>query len=152
MKHTHAILAIQKAYPQVWFACHIEHRTRRESDDGLTDRDSGVLAHIAEGEVSASTLAQHLGIGKSALSTHVRRLEALGLITSRVAPDDARIRLIALTPAGENALARASALNAERLDRLLDLITPAQRAAAVKGLQLLAGAARMLQLQPSGER
>ncbi|MBP6216884.1 MAG: hypothetical protein KA391_05830 [Luteimonas sp.] len=38
MDHDALIEAIQLAYPQLWFACHVEHRTRRHGR--LTDREA----------------------------------------------------------------------------------------------------------------
>lgn len=141
MKTLDPIRAIQLAYPQVWFACHVAHRTRGHAD-GLTDREAGILAHIeAAPAARASDLARHLGIGKPALSAQLKRLVALGLIA--IAPgSDARERAISLTRQGREAVAARSPLDARRLNELLLQLTAAEQRAAVKGLNLLASAAR----------
>lgn len=147
--------AIRLAYPQIWFACHVEHRTRHHAGGlGLTDRDAGVLAHIAveRGEaLTASALARHLGIGKPALSQHLKRLQTQGLVEQHPAARDARQRVLQLTPLGRERLSDASPLDGERLAQLLDLIPREQRQAAVNGLQCLADAAcRLRQRNDTG--
>jgi DNA-binding MarR family transcriptional regulator len=141
--------AIQRAYPRLWFACHIEHRTRGQPhDSGLTDREGGILAHIADeadAGATAAQLADHLGIGKAALSQHLKRLQQLGMIDSQTADDDRRRKSIHLTAAGRRAVSANSPLDAGRLRRLLDTMSIEDAASAVRGLQRLAEAARQLQ-------
>ena len=140
------IRRVQRAYPQIWFACHVEHRTRR-AEDGLTDRDAGILEHLdaAPGQ-RAGELARHLGIGKSSLSAQVKRLIALGLIEQKVA-DDARERRLVLTRKAETMLIAASPLDAKRLHAVLDVLPPRERQQAVDGIELLARGARTLALR-----
>ncbi len=146
---TALVEAIQLAYPRIWFACHIEHRTRGEPHgSGLTDRETGVLAHIAAetaGDANASHLAKHLGIGKAALSQHLNRLQQLDLIEMRPAHDDRRRKTICLTAAGRRTVSDSSPLDADRIRRLLDTMGADDAADAVRGLQLLAEAAHRLQ-------
>ncbi len=148
MTHADLIHAIRMAYSQIWFACHIEHRTRGvDRGTGLTDREAGLLAHIGSGQ-RAGKLARHLGIGKAALSQHLKSLSARGLITARMDPNDRRQKIVELTDEGRMAAADGSPLNADRLQQLLDLIPVVEREAAVAGLQRLAEAARRMR---SGE-
>jgi DNA-binding MarR family transcriptional regulator len=136
---------VQQAYPALWHACHVEHRTRGQPhSSGLTDRESGVLAHIGHEGAEPGPLAEHLGIAKSTLSAHIARLEQLGLVRSEVAPDDQRKRRLQLTDAGRAALRHDAVLDTERVQALLDAIPEAERAAAVHGLATLAAAARRL--------
>jgi DNA-binding MarR family transcriptional regulator len=143
------VQAIQLAYPRLWFACHIEHRTRGQPhDSGLTDREGGILAHIADetdAGVTAAELADHLGIGKAALSQHLKHLRQLGMIDSQTADGDRRRKSIRLTEAGRRAVSANSPLDAGRLHRLLDAMSIEDAASAVRGLQRLAEAARQLQ-------
>ena len=107
------IRRVQRAYPQIWFACHVQHRTRR-SASGLTDREAGILEHIeATSGCRASDLALHLGIGKPALSAQLKKLAAQGLIELETG-SDAREKRIALTPVARNRLIDASPLDADR--------------------------------------
>jgi DNA-binding MarR family transcriptional regulator len=151
MKYSALIDAVRLAYPQIWFACHVEHRTRGQNrGTGLTDREVGILAHVnAENTAGcrAASLAHHLGIGKSDLSQHLKRMKSLDLIRTSVDPQDGRQRLVALTAAGRQAVADASPLDGQRLERLLALIPARERAQSVRGLQILADAARRLRTE-----
>lgn len=144
MKHADLIEAIRMAYPQIWFACHIEHRTRgQDRGTGLTDREAGLLAHVGGGQ-RAGDLAAHLGIGKAALSQHLKSLTARGLIATRIDPADRRQKIIELTKRGRAAAGDGLSLDASRLGQLLDQIPVDERGAAVAGLERLAEAARCM--------
>lgn len=145
MKYAALIHAIQMAYPQIWFSCHVEHRTRGEDrGTGLTDREAAVLAHFGNG-ARAGTLAKHLGIGKAAMSQHVKALSERGLVTTRVDPNDRRHKVVELTEAGRRAATDGSPLDSGRLEGLLDLVPSSEREAAVAGLERLAEAAKLMQ-------
>jgi DNA-binding MarR family transcriptional regulator len=150
MSDTDLIDAIQRAYPQLWLACHVEHRTRAQPHGaGLTDRESSLLAHIGQGDTPPGALAQHLGIAKSTLSAHLARLESLGLITVVRSSSDQRRRAVQLTDAGRAALRADSVLDTTRLERLLALVPEAERDDAVRGLVTLGNAARAMMQQTS---
>lgn len=137
------VRGIQRAYPQIWFACHIVHRKRGPTVE-LTDREAGILSHIeATPGIRATDLAAHLGIGRSSLSAQLRRLEKTGFVTAKTG-SNRRERLIYLTPRGERAASSGSPLDGERLARILRRLKPAERNTALHGLELLAAAARSL--------
>jgi DNA-binding MarR family transcriptional regulator len=139
------ISTIQRAYPQVWFACHLEHRTRSSSDDGLTDREAGILAHIdASDGARASDVARHLGISKSTLSAQLKRLVGLGFVQLERGTSDQRERPVRLTVPGRKAVVARSPLDSARVSALLEKLSPQERARAVSGLELLAIGARRL--------
>jgi DNA-binding MarR family transcriptional regulator len=139
------ISTIQRAYPQVWFACHLEHRTRSSSDDGLTDREAGILAHIdASDGARASDVARHLGISKSTLSAQLKRLVGLGFVQVERGTSDQRERPVRLTVPGRKAVVARSPLDSERVSALLEKLSPQERTRAVSGLELLAIGARRL--------
>jgi DNA-binding MarR family transcriptional regulator len=131
------VFAILRAYPQIYLACHVEHRTRASSNSGLTSRDAAFLAHLDDAGSSAGALARHLGIAKSTLSAALARLAAEGLVLI----DDRRRKRIFLTAAGKQAMADASVLDPARLSQVLAQLTPRERNQAVRGLTLLARAA-----------
>lgn len=147
---------IQLAYPRIWFACHIEHRTRSEPHgSGLTDREAGILAHIAadtENGANAADLARHLGIGKAALSQHLKRLQQLALIETRTTDDDRRRKTIRLTATGRRTVSASSPLDAGKLHQLLATMRVEDAVDAVNGLQRLAEAAHRLQDAPDAAR
>lgn len=73
------------------------------------------------------TLANLVSLDTSTTAGVVDRLEARGLLTRNASPDDRRVRLLTLTPAGEQLLADAI----PRMERVQELIlaplTPSQR-------------------------
>ncbi len=133
----------RRAYPQIWFACHVRHRGRGEA--GLTDREASILSHLAVADAaSLAVLARHLGLAPSTLSEALKRLESSGWI--RVAPDhgDRRRRGVTVTEQGRRALNGASGLDGGRVAALLDRLGAAERKRALDGLDALAVAARNL--------
>ena len=138
-------LEILRCYPQIYLACHVEHRTRGSSQSGLTSREASFLAHVDEPEGSSpAALARHLGIGRSTLSAALARLEGLGLVSIEADGGDARRKRVRLTTAGREAIASSSVLDAERVVALLGTLAAGERRRAVEGLRLLAEAARRL--------
>ena len=132
---------IQRAYPQLYLACHVEHTTKRRGH-GLSDRDSSVLAHLDElSPVSAGTLAKHLGIGPSTMTEAIDHLESLGLVERRRVGRKVELRI---TRAGIEQMQSTSVLDPARLDALIARIPPREREAAVRGIEALANAARRL--------
>ena len=140
------VLEVLRSYPQIYLACHVEHRTRGSSPSGLTSRDGSLLAHVADPEgTSPAALARHLGIAPSTLSAALARLERQGLLRLDADSRDARRRRIRLTDAGRAAVVRDSVLDAGRVAAMLDALAAEEREKAVAGLKLLAAAARRLQ-------
>jgi DNA-binding MarR family transcriptional regulator len=132
---------VQRAYPQLYLACHREHATRRR-DHGLSDREASLLAHLDElAPVTAGALARHLGVGPSTISEAVDRLEARGLVDRTRRGRTVELRI---TAAGSAAMQDASVLDRDRVVALLDAMPARSRAIAVRGLEELAIAARTL--------
>ena len=137
------VLDVLRSYPQIYLACHVEHRTRSSSPTGITSRDASLLAHVEDPAGSSpAALARHLGISPSTLSAALARLEAQGMLAIRSDPADARRRRICLTAAGRAAMAENSVLDPSRVAALLGTLAADERRAAVAGLKLLAKAAR----------
>lgn len=141
-----AVHAIQRHFPQIYFACHVNHVRTKSNRHHLSAHDSGVLAHLDERIPTTPTaLARHLGVGASTLSAGVKRLVALGHISRQPAPEDRRRWQLHLTAKGAAALAETSVLDSRRVTRLLAQLSAPQQRAAVEGLALLASAARAAQ-------
>jgi DNA-binding MarR family transcriptional regulator len=131
---------IQRAYPQLYMACHVDHVTRRR--DGLSERDSALLAHLDElAPVSAGALAKHVGVGPSTITEAVDRLEALGLVERTRRGRKVELRI---TPAGVSLMQSSSVLDTSRVAAMIAAVPARKRAEAVRGLELLATAARRL--------
>ena len=138
------LLDVLRAYPQIYLACHVEHRTRGSSESGLTSREASFLTHIEPEGRSPATLARHLGIGRSTLSAALARLEGLGLVATERDGGDARRKRVTLTETGRAAISESSVLDAGRVAALLGSMPDDERRRAVEGLKLLAAAARKL--------
>ena len=132
---------IQRAYPQLYLACHVEHTTRRR-EHGISDRDASVLAHLDDlSPVSAGALAKHLGVGPSTVTEAVDRLEKLGLVERTRKGRKVELRI---TAAGIEHMQAGSVLDSDRLAALVAALPAARRDEAVRGIELLAKAARSL--------
>ena len=139
-----AVRAVQTWYPQIYLACHIDHKRPRTSG-GISPRESSILAHLDEPAGSTpAALARHLGIGAPSMSAVLKRLAALGYVTQDVDPADARRRQVRLTAAGARAMSESSVLDTGRVRAMLRRLAPAERRQALDGLALLAAAARAM--------
>ena len=137
------VFDVLRCYPQIYLACHVEHRTRASSPTGLTERDSSLLAHVDDRHgASPAELARHLGVAPSTLSAAMARLEKRGLLSIATDPRDGRRRVVRLTGAGREAIGAHSVLDPQRLAALLSHLQPEERRRAVDGLKTLAAAAR----------
>lgn len=135
---------VQRAYPQIYLACHLEHTTSARRH-GMSERDARLLAHLDElAPVTVSELARHLGVGLSTVSEAAQRLAALGLVTRGRSAADRRAAALRLTRAGLAHMRASSVLDAERVAAVLARLGARERAAAVRGLELLARASREL--------
>jgi DNA-binding MarR family transcriptional regulator len=98
---------------------------RRLATDGLGDlrfADGFVFQHLVEGPVTIGALAEQLEVTQQAASKSVADLERRGYVARTPDPADARARLVALTPRGQDAIEGArrhrAALVAELGERL----------------------------------
>lgn len=78
-----------------------------EAGLGLTPGEGRTLSHAARaGAVRQTVLAERMGVEAMTLSAALDRLEARGLIERQPDPDDRRAKLVHLTEAGEEMLAK----------------------------------------------
>jgi DNA-binding MarR family transcriptional regulator len=134
------VLRVLRFYPQVYLACHGQHRTP-QSTLGLSEREARVLGHLDRTTaVSPAWLARHVGVNASTLSAAVARLRARGLLTQVRRSDDRRRADLRLTASGQRAIAATSVLDAEVVRTVLARLAPEERRRAVEGLELLARA------------
>ncbi len=137
---------IQRLYPQIYLACHVDHVRARSTEWRLSARDSSMLAHLDRKiALSPRTLAAHLGVAPSTLSAAIARLAELGYLKSDAPTSDKRQRELRLTSLGEEAMAATSVLDRDRVGALVSQLTPTERKVAARGLALLARAARQLE-------
>src|ERR1044072_9618529 len=139
------VFEIQRLYPQIYLACHNEHVRAASTGWRISSQDASVLVHLDRNVgIRPSALAKHLAVAASTLSATISRLEKLGYLSSKPAEKDKRQRELKLTERGGEAIAATSVLNAARVRAVIKKLTPAERKAAVRGLELLARAAREL--------
>lgn len=140
------VFEVQRLYPQIYLACHTDHVRAVSTKWRISSQDASILVHLdRHSGMSPRALAAHLGVVPSTLSAALSRLSELGYLTNEPSKEDRRKREIRLTARGAEAIASTSVLNAERVEALLNKLKPEERKAAVRGLALLAEAARRLQ-------
>jgi DNA-binding MarR family transcriptional regulator len=140
-----AVAVMQRCYPQIYLACHVQHVRAASTAHRLSARDSSLLVHLSPTEpLSPSGLAAHMRISASTLSAAIRRLAALGYLKRELSASDRRAAALTLTPLGAKAMAATSVLDARRLRALLAKLTREERRRALEGMELLARASRQL--------
>ena len=73
---------------------------------GITPRSHCVLTHALEGEQTQIQLAERCALDKTTMVVTVDELERAGLAERRPSPTDRRARIIAVTDAGREKVAR----------------------------------------------
>ena len=142
---TKLVRDLQRYYPQIYLACHVDHVRSRSTPYRVSSRDAALLSHLDTREpVTAGQLAAHLGVVPSTLSEALRRLEGLGYLRRDRRTGDRRRVELRLTEAGAEAMAHTSVLDGTLVGRLLAKLRPDERKRAVAGLALLAKAARAM--------
>jgi DNA-binding MarR family transcriptional regulator len=140
------IFEVQRLYPQIYMACHVGHVRAGSTKFKLSSNGSSILSHLSLGKgTSPRSLAAHLRIAPSTLSAAIKRLWRLGYIANTPKASDRRQRELWLTELGAEAMRSTSVLDASRVAQLLDKLLPREQKLAVRGLGLLARAARELE-------
>jgi len=132
---------VQRAYPQIYLACHSRHVRAVSTAYRLSSKDSSLLAHLSETTpISPSALAKHLTVRPSTLSAAIQRLEKLGYLLRVPNPSDRRAASLFLSPLGRKAMAATSVLDQGRVTAVLARLSPMEKRRALDGLELLAKA------------
>lgn len=131
-----------RLYPQIYFACHTRHVRDPQSSRLLSRHQASILDHLDEIDpMTLNDLARHMGVTAGTMSSAVDRLERKGYVVRlRDTADKRRVHL-RLTSAGVRVRQATSVLDPERVMSLVARLDEEERAAAVRGLALLAGAA-----------
>ena len=95
----------------------------------------------AAGPQRMGALAVTLGVHPSTLTRTVERLVAGDFVTRESAPDNRREVVIALAPAGEALVADAMARRRDSVAATLERLSPDEREAVRRGMELYAAAA-----------
>jgi MarR family transcriptional regulator, organic hydroperoxide resistance regulator len=134
---------VLRAYPRVFFACHTRHVRDPESGEDISAHQASILDHLDEVDaISMTGLAAHMGVTVATMSLAIDRLERKGYARRDRDREDGRRVLLRITASGLRVRNATSVLDPVRVEQLLGRLSPADREAALKGLQLLARAAR----------
>jgi DNA-binding MarR family transcriptional regulator len=137
------VFEVQRLYPQIYLACHVDHVRAVSTKWRISSQDASILMHLdLEAAISPNQLAKHLSVAASTLSAATARLSNLGYLSVTANQVDRRRRELRLTKRGAEAIAKTSVLDAGRVRDMLMKLSPTEREQAVKGLRLLASAAR----------
>lgn len=133
------------AYPAIFLACHRRHVRSDESGRYLSEHQASVLDHLdRKRSTTLSKLAEHMGVGRSAMSIMVSRLERAGFVTRGRATSDRRCADITLTDAGSKIREQNTILDPELVEELFRLMRRDQIEHALGGLEMFAHAARIV--------
>ena len=141
---------VLRCYPQIYFACHRRHVRDEKTQNLLSAHQASILDHLDDVEgTSLFELARHMGVTASTMSLTVDRLERGGYVRRERSKQDARRVELRLTPAGMRVKRQQKVLEPDLIETLLARMDEKRRRKALRGLELLADAAR--ELVESGE-
>ena len=126
-----------------------------QTGDDVSAHQASLLDHLDELDpMSMTDLAGHMGVAVATMSLAIDRLERKGYVRRDRDPADGRRVFVRATPAGVRVRDAKSVLDPVRVEQVLAQLSPADRASALKGLQLLARAsdAHMRSVAPRGIR
>ena len=131
-----------EGYPKVFFACHVRHVRDPETGRQLSAHQASILDHLDDKEpTSLTVLAKHMGVTASTMSLSIERLVRSGHVLREKDAVDARRVCLRLTPDGSRIKAMQKVLDPELVYDLLTRLSPEDREAGLRGLELLATAA-----------
>lgn len=90
-------------------------------------------------------LAELLGLDRSSIARLCARLESDGRLEQDAAPDDARTRLLRLTPSGQRLARSLREASLERFSRIIEAVPAARRQPLLEALKLLTRAVQSLE-------
>lgn len=136
-----ALTAVMTLYPRIYFACHTRHVRDPQSQRLLSRHQASILDHLDEIEpITVMALAGHMGVTPATMSLAVDRLERKGYVVRLKDAKDRRRVHVRLTTAGVRVRDASSVLDASRVEALVARLSDEERARAIEGLALLAGA------------
>ena len=136
------VAQVFRDYPRIYFACHRQHVRDPETGTRVSARQVSILDHLdAEHPTMLADLADHLGVTPATMSLAVGRLVERGYVARVLDPVNRRKVQLRLTAAGVRITATNSVLEPTLVEEMLDQLSAKDRAAALRGLELLARAA-----------
>ena len=117
-------------------AAHALHRELHAALErlGITPRHQCVLHHALQGERTQGQLAELCALDKTTMVATIDELERAGLAERRPADGDRRVRIIGVTPAGEQLVAEAARIVDGVFEDVLGALPPDEREPFVSAL------------------
>jgi MarR family transcriptional regulator, organic hydroperoxide resistance regulator len=139
------IRRLLNAYPAIYLECHRRHIRDDESGAVVTAHQASILDHLdIQKPTTLSKLAEHLGIGRSAMSIQVTHLVRRGYIRRRAIRGDDRKAGLTLTAAGNSVKKQNTVLDPDLVRSLFASMPEAELESALRGIERLAKYAAML--------
>jgi MarR family transcriptional regulator, organic hydroperoxide resistance regulator len=136
----HEVLTL---YPRIFFACHTRHVRDPQSSRLLSRHQASVLDHLDDVDpMTLNGLARHMGVTAGTMSLTIDRLERKGYVVRLRDVADKRRVHVRLTSAGVRVREASSVLDPPLVEAMVARLSPEDRDAAIRGLELLAGAAQ----------
>lgn len=134
-----AMLAVRRSIARDFMRAAVQALGERD----LTILQFGALLLLEDGqERTVGALSEQIGRSMSATSRMVDQLVKRELLRRQEDPNDRRARRVTISPAGRKLLATMMRRRAEAELKLMDSLAPEEQRIVVRGLELLAGAAR----------
>ncbi len=141
------------AYPTIYLACHRDHTRADEAGNSLTENQASVLDHLdAVRPTTLSKLAEHMGVGRSTMSTTIARLVRGGYVSRKIDGQDRRKAGLTLTAAGKRIQEQNTVLNPVLVRQMLRMMGPEEADRALAGIERLGQAAAILLKRRKRER
>jgi DNA-binding MarR family transcriptional regulator len=119
--------------------------TFARAGEALTPGEFGLLVLVERNKgLSQMALARALAIDRSTLVPILNRLQARGFLMRHASPTDGRTHALALTPAGEKALAKFARLVKAHEKRITAGLSAAETRTLIELLEKVRGAAGSL--------
>ena len=136
---------VLRCYPQIYFACHCRHVRDEKTQNVLSAHQASILDHLDDVEgTSILELARHMGVTASTISLTADRLARGGYVRRDRSQQDARRVELRLTPAGVGVKRQQKVLEPDLIAAMLGKLDEKRRGKALRGLEILAAAAREL--------
>lgn len=104
---------------------------------GISQRHYCVLSSALVGDLTQIRLAEMCGLDKTTMVVTMDELEKAGLAVRRPSASDRRARIVAVTEAGEDMVAKARDVVAGVYEDVLGVLPPDEREVFVNGLECL---------------
>ncbi len=128
----------------------LHRRLRQSADSGLTISQLSTLATIEQdGPMTLGALARVEQIQPPTVTALTAKLEAAGLVTRTIDPEDRRIHRVAVTPVGAKLLAQHRSRKNAFLDRRLRELSDADRTVLARAAAIME---RLAQHEPGTRR